>query len=385
MATNGNGARGIAAQGLRINLGTLREALRPLRRGALTDGTWFKEITIDHVKKHHAAISAATWEAAYPGLDAEARAERHIKHVAWKASAAGVLASTFASSVEVIAVETGGLAAPVGVPAAMLSMAIEATYTALLQIDLVCDLGSIHHVPFDPEDAGEIATLFAVALGLDHKKSEKPGDKTEAEGMTERLIALQEGEVATRIGRKLLEESVMRNVVPFAGIPISARWNYVGTRLLGRKANRYVRYRRAIRRAFARLDCKAVADPMLLVEGAWLLSTADGDATHEEVMAIALLAESLGALEGRAPLDTRAARVDDEDEWLSRVARAPAESHGAILDTLYLIAATDRELQTPERRILQRVGKALGRAVDFERVERICQHFAHGDDLPAPA
>ena len=239
--------------------------------------------------------------------------------------------------------------------------------------------------PLRPGGRGGIATLFAVALGLEHKKSAAHAVKTEAEGLTERLIDLEEGEVATRIGRKLIEEAVMRNVVPFAGIPISARWNYAGTRLLGRKANLYVRYRRAIRRAFASLACKAVADPMLLVEGAWLLSTCDGDATHEEVMAIALLAESLGAMEGGHPLDTRRARVDDEDDWLDRVAKAPPESHAAILDTLYLIAATDRELQTPERRLLRRVGKALGRPVDFDHVERICTHFADGLDLPAPA
>jgi hypothetical protein len=47
------------------------------------------------------------------------------------------------------------------------------------------------------------------------------------------------------------------------------------------------------------------------------------------------------------------------------------------------VAATDRELQTGERRILRRVGKALGRAIDFGRIERICRHLADGEDLPA--
>ena len=37
----------------------------------------------------------------------------------------------------------------------------------------------------------------------------------------------------------------MRNIIPFVGVAISARWNYVATRLLGKKANKYVRYRRA--------------------------------------------------------------------------------------------------------------------------------------------
>ena len=99
-------------------------------------------------------------------------------------------------------------------------------------------------------------------------------------------------------------------------------------------------------------------------------------------MAIAILAEVLGRGDH---LDTAGARVEDEDEWLDRIARVPVESHGAILEALYLVAATDRELQTPERRLLRRVGKALGRPVDFERVEQLCRHLADGDDPPADA
>jgi uncharacterized protein (DUF697 family) len=391
MTTHSSDAASVAgskAASRQLDLGMLRDAIAHVNGAAFKDGTWFKKLIADHVKKHQAAVQAATWDAAYPGLDAEARAEKHILQVAIKASAAGALASLGASTGEVLSLVTEGLGAPVGVPAAMLSMGLEATYTALLQVDLACDLASIHGVPFDPDDAGEIATLFAVALEVEMKqKAKETGpdggpEKTEAEGLTARLMDLEEGEVATRIGRKLLEEAVMRNIVPFVGVAISARWNYVATQLLGSKANRYIRYRRAMRRAFARVDCGPHVDPMLLIEGAWLISTSDGEPTHEEVMAIALLAEALGR---GAKLDIAAARVDDEDAWLDRLAATLPESHGSILETLYLIAATDRELQSAERRILRRVGKALGREVDFARVEQICRHFADGDDLPAQA
>jgi hypothetical protein len=118
---------------------------------------------------------------------------------------------------------------------------------------------------------------------------------------------------------------------------------------------------------------------MLLIEGAWLLCTSDGEPTHEEIMAIAVLAETLGKGER---IDTSKARIDDEDEWLERVAALHHNSHHALLDTLSLIAATDRELQTGERRILRRVGKALKREIDFGRIEQICRHLADGDDLP---
>jgi hypothetical protein len=388
MTTNGTGAvaAGDTVERARdLDLGMLRAAAQHLDGASLKDGTWFKKLIADHVKKHQAAISPATWDEAYPGLDTEARAERHITEVAKKASMAGALASVGASTGELLSLVTDGLAAPVGVPAAMLSMGLEAAYTALLQIDLACDLASMHGVPFDPDDAGEIATLFAVALEVAPKKPEKPTGpektETEAAGLEARLIELEEGEIATRIGRKLLEDSVVKNVVPVVGVAVSARWNYVATRRLGEKANRYIRYRRAIRRAFARLDNSAVSDPMLLIEGAWLLATSDGGPTNEELMAIAVLAESIGHGDR---LDTSNARVEDEDDWLERLGRTAPVSHGAILDTLFLIAATDRELQTGERRILRRVGKALGREVDFVRIEQICRHLADGEDLAGP-
>jgi uncharacterized protein (DUF697 family) len=374
----------IASRARQLDLGMLRRAASHINGAALKDGSWFKNLIHDHVKHHQAAISPATWDHLYPGLDPEARAEKHIGHVARKSSAAGALASVGAATGELLSLFTEGLAAPVGVPAAMFSMGLEGAYTALLQIDLACDLGSIYGVPFDPDDAGEIATLFAVALEIEAKAPQKKtgAEKTEGHGLEERLMDMEEGEVATRIGRKLLEESIMKNVVPFLGVAISARWNYKATNLLGEKVNRYVRYRRALHRAFSRLDCAAVHDSMLLIEGAWLLCTSDGEPTHEEIMAIAVLAETLGKGER---LDTSKARIDDEDEWLERVAALQHDSHHALLDTLSLIAATDRELQTGERRILRRVGKALKREIDFGRIEQICRHLADGDDLPAHA
>src|SRR5262249_25635777 len=156
------------------------------------------------------------------------------------------------STGELLSLVTDGLAAPVGVPAAVLSMALEAGFTALLQIDLACDLASIYGVPFDADDVGEVATLFGLALEVEiKKKKEAEADAKEAPtGLTSKLIQLEDGEIATRIGKKLLEEAVMRNIVPVAGIAISARWNYVATTKLGATVKKYVRYRRALTQTF---------------------------------------------------------------------------------------------------------------------------------------
>ena len=35
-----------------------------------------------------------------------------------------------------------------------------------------------------------------------------------------------------------------------------------------------------------------------------------------------------------------------------------------------------------QRRFLRRVGKAIGREIDFGRIEAICAHFGRGEELP---
>jgi len=379
-------ARLHAARTREQEVAQLRDAARQMGVDRLRDGSWFRRIVAAHVKKHHAAIASDHWDRLYPGLDLETRAARQIASVARKAAVTGVLASIGASTGELLSFFTDGLAAPVGVPAAALSMALEAGYTALLQIDLACDLASIYGVPFDADDVGEVATMFGLALEVD-VTARKPQDVAagdpadEPAGLTEKLLELKDGAVATRIGRKMLEDSIVKNIVPVVGIAISARWNYVATRKLAATVERYIRYRRALRHALSRLRLSTVSDPAVLVEGAWLLATVDGDAGHEEVMAIALIMDALPE-EGRRAIELDKTLGDDEEEWFEQLARVPARMHDPLLDVLTLIAATDRALVPSERRFLRRVGKVLGREIAFDRIDQICRHLARGDELP---
>jgi hypothetical protein len=366
----------------------LRGAAKQIGVDKIREGNWLQRFIGEHVKEHLAAYEAERWEARYPGMDLERRATAEIKRVARKAAAAGMVASTGASTGEILTLLGEGLGAPVGVPIAIVSMVLEAAYTSLLQVDLACDLASMYGVPFDADDVGEVATLFGLSLDVDVKKrrpAHEEDGKPELEsdgGLTSKLQELQEGEIAKRIGKKLMEEAVMRNAIPFLGIPISARWNYVATRRLGKTVKKYMRYRRALVRSCAALRLDAVGHPALLVEGAWLLATTDGDAGHEEVMALALIMDQLPEAQRRA-IELDKALGDDEEEWFVELAKAPPEMYDPMLDVFFLIAATDKEVQAAERRFLRRVGKVIGREIDFARLERICRHLADGEDLPA--
>jgi hypothetical protein len=365
-------------------IGRMRDAAKQLGVRSIQDGSWFRRIVTDHVKAHHEKIDRAHFDRVYPGVSTEDRAQAEIRRVALKAAAAGSLASAGASTGELLSFFTDGLAAPIGVPAAILSMGLEAAYTALIQIDLACDLGLIYDTPFDAGDVGEIATLFGLALELDvyskqRRHEEETGEKPR--GLTARLIQLEEGEIATRIGRKLLEESVMKNIIPIAGLAISARWNYVATMKLGGKVRKYMRYRHAVRAAVKELRLGTVIDPTLLIEGAWLLSTVDGEAGHEEMLAMAAVMDLLTP-EQRKHVQGDWQLGDDEEGWFARLPKVDPGMHAPLLDTLYLVAAADRELAVPERRFMKRIGVALGCEIDVDRIERICRHLEEGEPPP---
>jgi len=367
-------------------LARLRDAARQLGVDSLRDGSWFRKIIAAHVKKHAAEVHAEHWDRVYPGLDVEQRADHQIRRVARKTVATAVAAATLSSAGELASLFSEGLAAPVGIPATIVAMTMEGAYTSLLQIDLACDLASIYGVPFDPDDVGEVATLFALALEVDVKKKapeqQEEDDHEKPRDLTSKLMELEDGDLAKKIGRKMLEDAVIKNVLPVVGIAVAARWNYLGTRRLAAAVRKYVRYRRALRHTLERLDLSGVTDPGVLVEGAWLLATVDGDAAHEELMAVAAIMDHLSP-EARRVLELDKALGEDEEDWFESLARLPRAMHDPLLDVLYLIAATDRTLCPSERRFLRRVAKALGREVDLGRVDRICRHLASGEDPPA--
>jgi hypothetical protein len=371
-------------------LAKLRGAATHLGIKSIRDGSWFQMVMRHHLRAHTTGAKSDVKEHGL-GVDVDDRAEREVRRVAVKSAAAGAIASAAATSGEILSLITEGLAAPVGLPAAAMAMALEAAYTSLLQIDLACDVALLYGVPFNPEDHGELSALFGLALDLDvyskkQKEEEDAGGKPH--GLFARLMHLEEGEISTRIGRKLLEESALRNVLPVVGVPISARWNYIATLRFGNKVKKYVRGRRALIDSIERLKLVGL-DAKLLVQGAWLLSITDGEAGHEEMLALSALMDLLPESERTALKNANGTFSDDEAGFLAALGpfgeKAAAEAHTALLDALYLIAAADHELTVPERRFLERVGAALGQKADLSRVDQICGHLAKGHPLPRAA
>jgi hypothetical protein len=356
----------------------LADAIEGLRLEHVRSGAWFRRLLEQHARRHaKRAAAPGHWEAKYPGLDLEERADAHVAKTARHAAAAGAIASAGASTGELLSLVTEGLGAPVGVPIAVASMVLEGAYTTLQKLDLASDLASIYGVPFG-DDVDEMSTLFALALGTEPPKKKLDATAEKPHGLLGRLMDLEDGAVATHIGKKLLEDAVMRNIVPVVGVGISARWNYVATTTFAAGARHYVRYLRALASACKKLRLADVKNPEVFVRGAWLLASCDGDPTREEMLAISQVLEQFPEAERQLP----AYDIDDEEGWFERVASVPDEIDERLLDLLTLVAAFDRELSTAEKRFLLRLGKVLDRRVDLDRVALLCRHLRSGEDLP---
>src|SRR5262249_55750413 len=142
----------------------LRAAAKHFGRGSLSDGTWFQGLVAAHLAGERERARPQHWDRAYPALPVAERVQREVRKTALKAAATGAGAAPLTTSGELAPLFTEGLAGPIGVPAAVLSMVLEATYKALLQIDLVGDLAAIHGQPFGPGAAGEVTAVFATAV-----------------------------------------------------------------------------------------------------------------------------------------------------------------------------------------------------------------------------
>jgi tellurite resistance protein len=180
----------------------------------------------------------------------------------------------------------------------------------------------------------------------------------------------------------VVRQAILRNAVPVAGVIISAAWNQIVLRRFAEQVHTAVRQRVAITRS-----CKDVhlGDPhtaRIILDGAWLIATADGEPGHHESLVLATLIDSL-PLPQRMPAN-EASFPDDEEEWFTRIGALDDRARSVLLDVLSLVASADGTLNTPERRFLRRTARALGRELDLVQVERSMGQLRRGEAPDSP-
>jgi tellurite resistance protein len=169
---------------------------------------------------------------------------------------------------------------------------------------------------------------------------------------------------------------VLRNAVPVVGVIVSAAWNQIVLRRFANQVHTAVRQRVAITRACRDLHLGEPQAARVILDGAWLIATADGNVGHHESLVLATLIDSLPV-----PQRIGANEVsfsEDEEEWFERMVTLDDGARDVLIDVLSLVASADGALVTPERRFLRRVAKALGREIDLVAVERKMARLREG-------
>ncbi len=328
-------------------------------------GAWFAKLVTLYLRFHPARQPSARVLALPP----RARAQRVIERAALKSALTGAAAAATTTGATILTVQTQGIGALAGVPAAAAGIFGELLYRALVHIELTVDLAHIYGFELDEDDPTELMRVYALAFGLEGARD---GKLAEAQNTLDSVLRLSGHDMGKRLGGRLVGDSLKRNAIPFMGIVTSATSSYRRTRALGATVHRYVRLHQALREALvARIAELGPAAP-LLVEGAWFMLTADGHLAPAETAVLAWLVERFPP-EARDALTARF--VEDETSFHARLAAAPVEARAALLRAFEVASAVDGAPNLPERRVLRNAARALGLDVDVGRVERLAREL----------
>jgi hypothetical protein len=356
-----------AASGVRGNsaLEDLRAAARGSGASAHDDAGWFGRLLRERLARK--CDQRPRWDFMDGKLSREEMAKRQIAKACRKAALGGGVCAAGAQAGLAALLTTEGLAAGIGVPSVLAAIAADTFHSAVVQIDLAFDLASIYGVPFQLGDDGELATVFELGLRARHEVPAKNLDFRP-------ILVPNDAELLARVGDRLAREAVL-GLAPLVGIPFAAVESYVDTRELGHDASAYVRVRKESGRLLRVTLEDPNVDPVPLLEGAWLLATSDDILTHECAVALAALARYV-PVSRRAPLAHLG--FIGEGVWIVHMSLLDDAGCRATLSALEAVAALRSKMTRGEQRFLERVSEALGRGIDFARIEAL-RRSVHGE------
>jgi uncharacterized protein (DUF697 family) len=231
----------------------------------IKSGKWLWFIIERSFKNYWEHASAEYFYAKFPNLDADQIAEKLITVAAKNASILGGIIGATVSTDEIVGLLTGfegGVGLPANIAIAGASLSAEAIQLVRIQLQLVANLGKLYGAPLDPDDPEDILTILAFALGGGAATAAgtagmQVGGKAAGFGakklFAKDLLATLK-KIASKVGVKILQRSIVKYTVPLVSIAIGSGWNYLATRSVGQISIRHFKQRVA---AFL-----AVAEPI---------------------------------------------------------------------------------------------------------------------------
>src|SRR5262249_28134130 len=209
-STSVNGAPGGEAIQGDIDLPSL--GLRERRQGS-----WFTKLVRHYFQRSVARRNKAPAQV----VQARSAPDRALSAIRWasvKSAITGAAAGAVSTGATLFTAETEGIGAVVAAPIAALAIGGGGVYPSLARAALTLDLATIFEVEFDADKEDDLWRLYGLIFGTQRheKDSEDPG-----QGLVTEVTGAEGEQIGEAIGRQVLGESVMRNIVPFAGIVAS--------------------------------------------------------------------------------------------------------------------------------------------------------------------
>lgn len=190
------------------------------------------------------------FESKYGTNDKEKLAKKLIAVAAKNASILGGMTGAAVSANEITAIVTGGeggVGLPANIAIAAVSVGAEAILMVRFQLQLVANLGKLYGVPLDPDDPEDILTILAFAIGgaaaeeagkFGMKIGGKLAGRAAKAVFKKKTLAVLKS-VASKVGIKILQGSIVKYTVPVVSIGIGAAWNYASVKTVAKLATKH--------------------------------------------------------------------------------------------------------------------------------------------------
>lgn len=212
----------------------------------LRSGDWFLKLVGRSLRSYSKNGRAEYFRTKYPSLDDAAIAAKLISVAARNAALVGGTAGAAITADEIAALWSLGLTTPANIAVAVAAVGADLISVTHIQLKLISELAVLHGTPLDPDDPEDI--LLVIGYFMAGKAGDAVGAASVRVGghlarSTTKQVFSKETlklvqKIASRVGVKLLQRTLVSVAVPVVSIGLGAGSNYLFTRTLGKRASK---------------------------------------------------------------------------------------------------------------------------------------------------
>jgi len=318
------------------------------------NGQWFNALWQKVVQSYDHNARAEFFQHKYPGLPPDEIADKLIYVAVTYATIAGAITGTAAAASYISVLGTVGASLAVTFGA----IGLEMVFLARIQMQLILELSVVYDLQLDQDDPEDMLMIFCYAMGVAPVEMVGKGLQM----------------VAPRIGIRILQKSILKNVIPFVSAGLGSSYNYVTTKSIGGIAKNQLKNRGKVTEELRQLVSRQNTYEIAFPAAAMYMAQIDGEYSDKEN-------EFYKAILSRMSFDEHTQAefnrlMVDEGKIIQAVAHIDDDEIGSsLVEVIALMAIYDGELAEKERDFLIKVAAELNVPLDINEVERRTEDY----------